>query len=320
MARPNKRVRQAGVNEKAKMDGAAKRVHITSPDMATVSGQLADSTMVMTFQTGPYAYLSWQFSLTSNVEVTGETYQLGGVHYVKTEFISKYVKNITAQADGVTFRKITMAQQIQLNASKGLGAQDGTVYMIYGGPHEFKDPRVEDVFMLGTSDVSQLRVLFDLTSDWVNGQFNLTVLSEYAPISKPLGYVQTYVSQRYDLSAAGEHLITDLPVYDDISRIYIWGSNISDFEFNYDNQAVYKGNVMSQLAHNKAWGTSVDALGDCILIDFMRSEENWVNLQGLRSDAQRKRNARASLKLEMLTADNEVQVMIENSGRWGLLR
>jgi len=315
-----RRVRQAGVNAQAKTDYSANRIHYVSPDMATVSGQMADSTMVMTFQTGLPTYLSWQFSITSTVEIVGETYQLGGVHYVKTAFLSKYVSNMKCQADGVTFRELTIDKVVKFNASKGLGVQGGSFYMVFGGPHEFKDPRVEDVFMLGTADIKQLRVLFDLTPAWINGQLNLTVLSEYAPISRPMGYVQTYVSQRYDLQAAGEHLITNLPVYDDISRVYIFGANIGDFEFIYDEQTVYKNSIQGQKAHNKAWGIDVDPLGDCILIDFMRSEQNWVNLQGLRSDAQRRRNARARLKLDMLTASNEVQVIIENSGRWNLLR
>lgn len=308
-----RRTRTAGVGEAAKKSLNSARITHRIADTGTYSPTYSDGTAVITYKVGPYCYQFLQFSVKSNSAISGDTVEIAGIHYVKTSKLSKYIKRIRLELNGVTERDLSVDMYVAMQGMRHMDVAEGILYMIFGGPHQFDDKRVEDAYMLGTQDIYSMRVLFDMTSEWVDGQMHLQSLAEYAPIVRKVHFLRTIKMYRYAVTGSGLYTITNLPVHADVGAYYVLGDGILDGKIVVDGQDVITARSHELQAINLLYGDDVSKLGDGLVFDFLRSREISKGLKSLETKSERKRNADIRIELEMDGA-TEVIVIVDNIG------
>jgi len=305
--------------------GAEKRKQLAVPvvsralnTLATISSQYADSTVSADLPVGSYTYQGFQIAITSKVDIVGKTVLKGGKYYVQTAFLADYIDTVELEINSTVERKFDMATLLQLNTFFGHDQIDGFANMVFGGPGIFWEKGAEDAYMLGTKNVRQLRLLFKLKSAWIDGQLNIEILSEHARQAKNLEFITTMKTYRKALGLAGEHQITDLPISADLSRVYLFPSApVGEVEFTIDDQVVLGGHSEQLKALNGLYGRDMAALGsDAIVFDFWRTKEVNKGLRALKGDDQRARNADIRVKLETLSDNVEVKIIMELCGAY----
>ena len=310
-----RRVRTAGVGKELVKRAQTERFIDKVRDPFTISAAYSDGTVDMDLKTGPYTYQFLQFMVRSASAITGETILRDGKHYVKTEFLSKYISRMRLDIDGVTERDLTMDQMVNFNASNGYDVQDGQVYMVFGGPYQFDDKRIEDVYALGTGNLRTVSVRVDLTSDWVNGTMFMEGMAEYTSARRPVTHLRTIKQKRYSPSSSGEYTIADLPIHSDIGAIYVLGADIKSAKLEIDGVEVMDVSNYKLKGINKLYGNSPEKLGEGMVFDFMRSREITKALKSLERMDQRKRNANIAITLNLGSA-SELNVIVDQIGRY----
>ena len=296
-------------------------LHRLDGSVFSYSPMFADGTTYVDVATGPYTYQFFQIGIESTAgEIVGETYGQNGKHWVKTAFLDKYVKSVALEINGNVERKKTMTHFVHLNEFMGYNGTDGFVYEVFGGPNEFVSEDHEDAYMLGTKNIRSLRVLFEMTADWVSAGMKVTMLAEYVPIDRSVSFLRTQSMRTYHLSGAGEYSFSDLPTHADVARILVFGSPLGDVTLNIDGIDFMTGNSREIHAAHNAYGRDYDALGAGVFFDLWRGREATKGLRALRTAEQAKRNAEIRLTVESLAADVELQVLIENCGPIGTQR
>ncbi|NOR63028.1 MAG: hypothetical protein GQ535_11125 [Rhodobacteraceae bacterium] len=288
--------------------------------LATISGQYSDGSVVAELPVGPYTYKNQQIMIVLNAQTddpdnagVSMTYEVNGTHYLKSSFFTKFVKKISLEIDGDVVRDVTAARSMQMNGHYGYDVVDGFHWMTFGGPREFWDQGAEDAYLLGTGDLRDLRLNFDLTSDWVTGSMKIQIMSEYARIARPIAYLTTLKSFRYTFAAAGPVVITDVPVNADLAQLFAFGTGIKHAKLEVDSQFIFDGDYQQLMALNALYGRDVSALGDCVLFDFWREKNASKGLKALNADPQIKRNADIRIHLD-LEAATEVEIVARACG------
>lgn len=313
---PRRRIRNSGMGGEAlKKTQTRNFLHRVAPK-ATITGMYSDGTAIATLPTGKYTYQFFQIGITSKIAIAGVTIEKAGKHFVQTEHLADYIENVTLEIDGTPERDLDMAEFIEINGYRKLDVMDGFVFMPFGGPNLFVDERQEDAYMLGTQDVRDLRLLFELTAAWDETNMSVSVQTEYVPVSRKLEWIETHKTQRYTASAAGKFTISDLPVHADLAAILVSGPGINHAKLTIDNEVLFDGNAYELEAALALYGQDTTALGDHVMFDFWRGMEATKGLAGLRSAAQRKRNADIRLELDLANANTELKVTLLQCGRY----
>ena len=284
-------------------------------NVATITEQRSDGTAVARLKTGQYTYSGCYIGVRSKVEIVGKTVAVDGKHYVKSANLPEFVGEIRLEIDNVVERNLSCARHIAFNQKDGYDVQDGIIYMPFGGPFQFDNMAVEDVYQLGTKDVRDLEITFDLTAAWDNSNMFLEIMSEYTSSVRPIGFLRTTKTLIRNATGAGEFTIDGLPIHSDIAAIYVLGSNIKSAVLTVDDVEVESAGNYWIAARNKLFGVNTDALGDGVVFDFLRDKDVNKGLKSLESNAQRKRNADLLITLDMMDAE-ELTVIVDQIGRY----
>jgi hypothetical protein len=284
-------------------------------NVSTITEARSDGTAVATFKRGPYTYKGFYIRVRSKVEIVGKTVATSGKHYVKTANLAEYVGKVRLEIDNEVERELSTDRMVQFNAKDGYDVQDGVLYMAFGGPFQFDDQGVEDVYQLGTKNLRSLEVTFDLTSDWDNANMFLEVVADYTSVARPLSFIQTVKTFIHQPSAVGEYTIDSLPTHSDIAAIYVLGSDLNSAKLIVDDQEVFNCDAHILAASNKMHGVNVDALGDGMVFDFLKDKDIRKGLRSLETAAQRKRGADLQIICDM-AAGSELTVIVDQIGRY----
>ncbi len=312
-----RRLRNTGMSGEAmKKTQTANFLHRVSSKRASVQGMYSDGTAVAHIDTGPYTYQYFQIGLVSKIGIAGKTIARGGKHYVKTANLHEFIEKVDLVIDGTPERSMTMPEFIRLNGYRGLDVIDGFVFMEFGGPNLFTNERQEDAYMLGTANVNDLRLQFELSSDWDETNMKISLITEYAPVSRPLEWIETHKTQPHQFTAAGPVVLPNISVNSDLSGILITGEGITSAKLIIDDQTMFEGDVYELQASCALYGNDTTALGDHVFFDFWRGAEATKGLMGLRSAAQRKRNADITIELELENPNTELVATMLQCGRY----
>ncbi|MCD9147864.1 hypothetical protein [Pseudophaeobacter flagellatus] len=310
-----RRIKTAGVGKELAQKAQTTTAIAKVRNVFTTSPAYADGTATMDLKTGAYTYQVLQFSIWSSVAIAGETFQRDGRHIVNTANLSKYITRVRLEIDGVVEQNLSMADWIKFNAKDGYNVADGVWWMHFGGPHQFDDKRVEDVYALGTSNLRSVRILVDLTSDWNDGNMQLAGMAEYTSTRRHVTHLRTIKSNRHSPASAGEYTISGLPIHSDIGAIYVLGEGIKSAKFVVDDVEIFDARNYQIEAFNLLYGADTTALGNGIVFDFMRSNEITKALKSLERSDQRKRNADIRIVVDM-DAANELNVIVDQVGAY----
>ena len=317
----NRRVKTTGIGKQRLSALATQNIAFRFESLATISTQYADGSVVAELPVGPYTYKAHQIAVTTTAQMdvpgvvgTSMTFEVNGVHYVKTQYLDLLVKKISLEIDGSVERDHTTGELVKLNAHYGYDTTDGFLWMTFGGPREFFNKEAEDAYMCGTMDLRDLRVNFELTAEWVTGSMFIQIVSEYARVQRPLAYLTTNKSFRYSFAAAGEHVITDVPINADLAQLFAFGTGIKALKLEVDGQFIFDSDYHSLTGLNALYGRDISALGDVALVDFWREQNPAKGLRKLQGDAQVRRNADIRIHLDLATAGTEIQIMARACG------
>lgn len=295
-------------------------VHLFKNDPVTISPAYSNGTAVADLRTGNYVYQLLQIQVIATQEVVGKTIQRSGVHYVKTDVLHEYLTNVKLEIDATVERDLTMEQLVAFNAMDGYDTRDGLVYMVFGGPNQFHDRSIEDVYMLGTSNINNLRLLFDLGEAWGNAnEFRLEIMAEYVHAEKPISNIRTMVSNRHSVASAGQYTITGLPIHSDIGAIYCVGDGIERATLEVNGKEVMEVKNYQLRGLNSLYGRDSAPLGAGVVFDFLRSGEINKALASLRSSENQRRNADIIVKV-WTDAPTEINVITDQVGRYAKQR
>lgn len=310
-----RRIPTTGVGKELAARASTER-HISKiRDVFSVSPAYSDGTATMDLKTGKYTYENLQFMIRSAAEIVGDTFAVDGKHYVSTGKLDKYISRVRLEIDGVVERDLPMDLLVKFNEMDGYDVLAGVAWMVFGGPHQFDDKRVEDVYALGTNNVRDLRILVDLTTDWVDGSMFVEGMAEYTSTNRPITHLRTVKSKKESATGAGQFTITGLPIHSDIGAIHVLGDNILSAELIIDDVEVMSIGNYQLLGFNRLYGNDPLALGNGMTFDFMRSKEISKALKSLERADQRKRNADIKIILEMAGAA-ELTVITDQVGRY----
>lgn len=296
-----------------KMD-TPRALHRFSTERFDFSSAFSNGTAVIQVDTGPFTYQLFMLEIVSNTEIVGKTVEVNGRHLVKTDNLDEYVSRIQLRIDGQTRRDLTVADIMALNGYRNLDVMEGHILIPFGGPGLFEDPAMEDLYMLGTKNVRDLRIHIDFTDDYDATTMHLEGLAEYAPLERNIGHFESVTEHRYTFAASGTHTITDLPTHSDLSHIIVFAEGIGAVEFKVDNVVMADGNVYDLNAINELHGRDTSALGDHFMWDGWRAGEAVKGIRGLRSGAQARRNADLRIKLDLAEENTEVRVVLGQCG------
>ncbi|MGH1417206.1 MAG: hypothetical protein ACRBB0_27220 [Pelagimonas sp.] len=310
-----RRTRSTGVGQEAQKKHRTPKVIHKIRSVGTVSPAYSDGTAVIDMKRGPYTYQNIGLSISSTVSIPDDTNNRTGKFFVKTDKWSKYVSRIRLEIDGVVQRDMTTEMFISFMRMKNLDAANGVLFMMFGGPSQFEDKDVEDAYMLGTRNVNSIRLLFDLTSEWVDGQMQLEEISEYAPVNRPTAFLVTNKVHKRRATGAGQFTISDLPTHADIGAIYVLGAGIKSAKLIVDDIELFDGDNHQLHAMQQLYGRAYDQfpVGEFVMFDFLRSKEVTKGLKSLETKAERRRNADIRLEFDMEDAA-ELTVVVEQMG------
>lgn len=284
-------------------------------NVSTSTGQQSDGTAISTLKTGPYTYKGFYIMIRSKVAIAGKTFEADGKHYVQTANMADYIAEIALEIDNEVEREYPFERFLQMNEKDGYAVQDGVAVMAFGGPYQFDDMAVEDVYALGTSNLRSLELSFQLTSDWVNTQMFIDVFSDYTSVARPLSFIRTTKTVIRKATGAGEFSIDGLPTHSDIASIYVLGDHLNGAKLVIDDQEIESSGAYVNAARNKLHGVNVDALGAGVVFDFLKDKDVRKGLRSLETAAQRKRNADIRIDCDMADAA-ELTVIVDLIGRY----
>lgn len=309
-----RRVLNTGVGKELVRQQASMGVlHRFSTERFDMSGAFSDGTAVIKVDIGPYTYQMFMLTLVSDAEIAGKTTLVNGRHIVNTANISDYLENVELRIDGRRRRNQSVEDLLAVSAYRDLDVMEGHLIIPFGGPNLFDDPDMEDLYMLGTKNLRDLRIHVDFTPDWDSTSMHLVATAEYAPVERNVSHFEGIEEYRYSFDSGGDHTITDLPTHSDISHILVFADGMGDVELKVDNLIMAEGNVYDLNAVNALHGRDIAALGNHFMWDAWRGGEAKKGLAGLRTAAQSRRNAKLRLKLN-LAGPAEVRVVVGQCG------
>lgn len=315
-------VRTSGVNpEDAKRNAVPQHFRFID-SLPTISNQFADGVAVIDLPVGLYTYRAFCLSLRNTVEIVGETLAEAGKHRVSWALFSKYVESVDVEIDGKVQVSYTADELMDFNEAMRWNVKAGFMWICFGAPGFFNDyPLAEDAYLLGTGNIRSLRLLVKLKAAWP-ATMSLKLACEYAPVSRPVGYIVTMRTQRYVIPATGETTISDIPHGVDLSAIWVRGMNgkrIDDFMLKVDDQLMFDCSSAEYAALGQLWGKDHSQLAaGNLFIDFWREGNPNKGLASLTADAMVRRNADIRLTLNMGEAGAEIKIVTMHCGVWAL--
>lgn len=262
---------------------------------------------------GRYTYRQFGLSIVAPDAIASVTDVRDGLHVVKTANISDYVDTIVIEINGAAKYEITAAELAKLNAYNNHDTTEGVLRMVFGSPGIHNTDVVEDAYQFGTGNLRSAKLRIKTKSAWVTGM--LPVLNtEYAPVSRPIGYFQTTTRYSYVNPGAGAFSITDLAVGLDFSTIWVQGAGIKRAKLTVDRNIVFEQSAWNLRAMHEAWGKDVAGLGAGIMFDNFRDGDG-VGLDSVSDHvAERRRGADVRLDLDMASAGTTLNVIVFHCG------
>ncbi len=313
-------VRTAGINPEQARRLAINTHFRFSDSLPTISNMYADGVAVIDMPVGEYTYRAFALSILSTAAIAGVTVASENVHRVQTDHFADYIDSVAVEVNGRVQLEYTVAEWLDLNEFMRWNVQDGYGWICFGGPGYFRSyPMAEDAYLLGTSDVSAVRVLVKLKPAW-NATLKLNLHAEYAPVSKPIGYVQTLRTQRYVFAGSGEQTISDIPHGIDLSAIWVRNLNnkrIDEIKLAVDGQIMFECDTSAYQALSELWGKDHSQIGSGnVYIDFWRDGDPNKGLASLTASGQVRRNADIRLTLRMGETGAEIKIISMHCGLW----
>lgn len=316
-------IRVSGVNPEQARHLAVKAHFRFDENLPTISNMFADGTAQIDFPVGLYTYRAFGLRVENSAAIAGETISEMGVFRLNSANFSKYVASVALEINGKVEQEYTAAELIDYNELMNWDVRDGIHWLCFGSPGFFKADLQEDAYLLGTGNIRSVRLLVKLTTAWL-ATMKLVVATEYAPVSRPIGYIVTHRTQRYVFSGAGEQTISDIPHGIDLAAIWVRalnGKRLDGFGLRVDDQQMFDCSVPAMAALGALWGKDTSQLSaGNLFLDFWREGDANKGLAALAQLAQVRRNADIRLTLNFGEAAAEIKLITFHCGLYALQR
>lgn len=264
------------------------------------------------FPTGPYTYRMWNIALIAPAAIAGVTTNVLGEEFVNTNKIADYIDGFAIEINGASKWELFTTELVKLNAYQKLDTTNGFLRIPFGSPNLHNSDIVEDAYQFGTSNLKSVRLRVKTKTAWVPGM-KLSVGTEYAKVSRPLGYFQTTV-RTVGVGVIGQNVMNDIAVGKDFSTIWIQALGVQRLKLTIDREKVLDCTNSQLRSLHDAWGKDMAALGDGIMFDSFRDGDG-VGIDSVSDQvAERARGADTRIEMTMLQANPNYQVVVFNCG------
>lgn len=307
----------SGVNTEQGAKLRTNGVYYMDDQLVTVGAFTPNNWGYVDIPIGPYTYRQFGISIVAPAAIVGKTDASGarnGVHIVTTAAITDYVDQIVLEINGAAKWSMTAAQLAAYNAYHNHDTADGVLRMVFGSPGLFGyNDMIEDAYQFGTGNLRSAKLRIKTKAAWVTGMMPV-ITTEYAPVSRPLGYFQTTTETVVTNPGAGEFSITDIAVGIDFAALWVQAPGIKRAKLTVDRREVFDLSAWNLRALHTAWGKDYDGLGEGIMFDAWRDGDG-IGLDSVSdSVAERRRGADVRLDLQMAAANTTIKVTVLHCG------
>lgn len=292
--------------------------------IATISPQYPDGVAVIDLPCGAYTYRMMKLFVTNSAAIAGKTFLLAGKNIVNTANLADYISRIQIEINGKVEVDYYIDEMVDLDKLFNYDTKNGFLIYAWGSPNWFRDEIAEDAYLLGTGNIASVRILVTLKTAWATGTMKLNCGLEYAPVNRPIGYLQTNRRTRYAAPAVGDFTVSDLPHGVDLASIWVRSINgveCSDVDFDVDQRQVFYGSTPELRSLSQVWGKDIESLPvNDVYLDFWREMDAGKGLAALASLQQIRRNAVMKLTLKFSAANAQFYAITHHCGPYQLQR
>ncbi|WP_420011347.1 hypothetical protein [Tateyamaria sp.] len=316
-------------------------------ELVSIGARLSGGEIEVDIPTGDYTYRGLAFLLEGKSSTSIASADVGsaaisanslmmkaedGKFYVKNRHFARFISRIKLEADGITvwdFEDMDRFTAYLRMFGWDFDLDDPACFVGFGWPNVFREgAAVADAYALGTANVTDLRLTV-YTKLWKDGM-KLRMPAWYNPVRLPAGQVISRQVWKSAFVSAGKHVINDIRIDRRIWRILVTtnsGKKIKSAEVSVGDVEWYNARgVVSEIEsllfkpvngvlnntgpyrHTNGDLLSAKVGGAIDLkVDMMRE---GLAIAPLTSDAQRRRDDRIEIELDLESANTEVTVEV----------
>ncbi len=312
-----------------------------SDQLASVGTRLSGGVIEIDLPTGDYVYRGLAMLIQGKQTTAITSYDAATLmdkfeddeYYVQAKYFFNLISRVTLEADGLTIWDFENWNRF-VNFQRIFGWDgedtDPGEFVGFGWPHVFREGSpIEDLYALGTLNIRDLKLKV-YTKDVWQSEMQLKVPVWYNPVSTTAAHVISRQVYRTSIATAGRHVIDDIRIDKRIWRVVITtnqGKKVKSFRAKVGDvvwqEAATPVNMIQMLKLSKARGGTQAVVGPYrsdegkvfsgygsvidLMVDFPREA---LSIKPLTSSAQRRRDDRFSVELDLVSAGTEVTIEV----------